>query len=258
MLATINSMVLTYRGSFSLSATAALAILAIVSSSTICAGAEVSSPVKRIQSLFSESKEKYEANKTDFDAVCQFARAAFDWADYCRDSDRADIANEGIAASRQAIGLKGSAVQGHYYLALNLGQLARTKSLGALRIVKEMEIEFKRAIEIEGGFDYAGPHRSLGILYVEAPGWPTSIGNKTKGRDTLAKAVQLHPEFPDNQISFAEALLKTGDKKTVAAKIPEMQRLIETARKILTGDAWTQSWIDWDKRWQQVRSLVRD
>jgi len=28
----------------------------------------------------------------------------------------------------------------HYYLAMNLGQLARTKSVGALKLVKQMEV----------------------------------------------------------------------------------------------------------------------
>ena len=48
-------------------------------------------------------------------------------------------------------------VAGHYYLAMNLGQLARTEMIGALKIVKEMENEFEIAADIDPRFDHAGP-----------------------------------------------------------------------------------------------------
>ncbi len=71
----------------------------------------------------------------------------------------------------------------HYYLAMNLGQLARTEFLGALKLVREMEREFKTAAELDAQFDFAGPERSLGLLYRDAPGWPVSIGSKRKARE---------------------------------------------------------------------------
>lgn len=44
---------------------------------------------------------------------------------------------------------------GHYYLGMNLGQLARTKLLGALKLVDEMEREFKAAVALDERFDHA-------------------------------------------------------------------------------------------------------
>jgi hypothetical protein len=95
------------------------------------------------------------------------------------------------------------------------------------------------------------------MLYAEAPGWPASIGNRAKGRDTLQKAVDFHPEFPDNQISLAEAWLKAGNRKGLVARIPEMQKQIDAARKLFTGSEWTSSWTDWDKRWQEVKQALK-
>ena len=51
-------------------------------------------------------------------------------------SQREEIATEGIDACRQLIAANTNSVPGHYYLAMNLGQLAQTKSLGALKIVR--------------------------------------------------------------------------------------------------------------------------
>ena len=83
-----------------------------------------------------------ETNNPEF--TRQFARACFDWADYVTtDAKRAAIASEGIAASLKLLAASSNSVPGHYYLAMNLGQLARTKSLGALKIVGQMEEEFK-------------------------------------------------------------------------------------------------------------------
>src|SRR5207248_6916974 len=107
---------------------------------------------------------------------------------------RAEIAEQGIAAARQGIERAPRLAAPHYYLALNLGQLARTKKLGALRLVDEMEAELKAAIALDPKFDYAGPHRSLGLLYADAPGWPTSIGNHSKARQHLHTAIELSPE----------------------------------------------------------------
>src|SRR5947208_15493408 len=109
--------------------------------------------------------------------------ACFDWADLVEsNSHRAEIAEQGISAARQALKLEPKMGAAHYYLGLNLGQLARTKKIGALKLVGEMEREFLAAIDLDPKFDFAGAHRSLGLLYLDAPGWPASIGNRTKAR----------------------------------------------------------------------------
>ena len=42
----------------------------------------------------------------------------------------------------------------------------------------------------------------------------------------MQKAVELHPEFPDNQITLAEAYLKAGDLKTLRQKLDGMEKQI--------------------------------
>jgi tetratricopeptide (TPR) repeat protein len=136
--------------------------------------------------------------------------------------------------------------------------LARTKKIGALKLVTEMEAEFLAAIESDEKFDFAGAHRSLGLLYLDAPGWPTSIGNRSKARLHLRKAVELSSDYPDNWLSLLEAYLKWGERNTVQSQLAATQEMLQHARKTLTGEKWALSWQDWDRRWDKIKAKVTE
>jgi tetratricopeptide (TPR) repeat protein len=160
------------------------------------------------------------------------------------------VANEGIAACRRAIDLVPGAAPAHYYLALNLGQLARTRNLSALGIISEMRRELETARQLDRAYDYAGPDRTLGLLYLGAPGWPLSFGSNRKAREHLQRAVNLSPDYPENRLALLEACLKWDDKKGVASELRSIASLLPQARKTLSGAEWTQAWADWSRRWQ--------
>lgn len=108
------------------------------------------------------ARQRFQATPDNAEAAVQLGRACFDAADAAASAgQRAQYAQEGIDACRKIITLNPKLVQGHYYLALNLGQLARTKSIGALKLVNQMETTLKHAIELDPAFDYAGPHRAI-------------------------------------------------------------------------------------------------
>lgn len=215
------------------------------------------SPSRRVHRLYAESKESWQRNPTNTGAATTFARACFDWADFATtDAKRAAIAEEGIAACRRAIKLEPKSAPAHLYLGMNLGQVARTKLLSALGILDEMEAVWKKAIELDPKFDHAGAHRSLGLLYLDAPGWPTSIGNKKKARQHLEKAVELHPEYPGNRLCLLEAQLKWGETKAVRAQVSAVEAVLQAARANLAGEKWALDWREWDERWQRIKSRV--
>src|SRR2546425_10864283 len=98
---------------------------------------------RRAKKIFDESHARYHYDTNNVEAAWQFARACFDLADFkTRNSERADIAQQGIAAARQALARESNSAPAHYYLGMNLAQLAQTKMLGALKIVNQMEREF--------------------------------------------------------------------------------------------------------------------
>jgi tetratricopeptide (TPR) repeat protein len=213
------------------------------------------SPSERAYQVCVKARQTYSQNEANTTNALDLARAIFEYAEFAgTDSERADLAQEGIAVARKATELDGQSAEAHYYLAMNLGQLARTKSLGALKIVREMEREFLRAIEIDPRVDYAGPERSLGELYLEAPGSPTSIGSKSKARMRLENAVKLAPEFPDNHLLLMQAYLKTKDKNALEKEMDHYRKdVIIKAKKTFTGEKWQAAWQDWQKRWTELQ-----
>ena len=208
---------------------------------------------RRILENYRTAKSNYLANASSEKAAATYGEACFDWADLARtDSARAAVAEEGIAAMRETLLSQPRSAAAHYWLGLNLGQLARTKTLGALPIVREMEKVFKASIAADPKFNHAGAHRSLGLLYLEAPGWPTSIGSNSKARQHLEKAVELAPNHPENHLCLMEAYVKWNDRDDLTRAITRYRDVRPQAKEKYSGEQWTQSWNDWDKRWGAI------
>jgi tetratricopeptide (TPR) repeat protein len=222
-------------------------------------GPAAEAPAARAERSFREARQRCRHDPEGAEAAWQFARACFDWAEFAtNDAQRADLAQRGIDTCRQALERDANVGATHHYLALNLGQFARTKSVGALKLVNEMEVEFQRAIELHSDLDFAGPHRALGTLYRDAPGWPTSVGNRSKARLHLQKAVELSPDYPDNRLTLLESQLKWGERKSVLADVPAVEVVLADARKKFTGDEWAANWEEWDDRWLKIKKKASD
>lgn len=207
------------------------------------------SEAARVGRLFVLAREEHVASPTNATAAWQFGRACFDRAEFAtNNTERALLAESGITACQRALALKPDAAGAHYYLAMNRGQLARTKTLGALKLVDEMEAGFATVRRLDEHFDFAGPDRNLGLLYFEAPGWPTSIGSRTKARHHLRRAVELAPAHPENRLCLLEACLTWGDRNGAQRELKALTELWPNARMNLTGEAWAAAWVDWERR----------
>jgi hypothetical protein len=204
---------------------------------------------KQAEQAYQAARTQLLADSNNPEAAWEFARTSYDWADFAHNnSDRAEVAEAAIKISRRMLATKTNATVGRYYLAMNLGQLARTKTIGALKLVEEMETEFDAVLAADAKLDYAGADRNLGLLYLDSPGWPLSIGNKGKARQHLEAAVKLAPEYPENQINLIEAELKWGDKKGAVQQLKALAKLWPTAKTNFAGPKWESSWADWAKR----------
>jgi tetratricopeptide (TPR) repeat protein len=232
------------------------ALLAVIG---VCLAAGAADEIKskfarRAEQKYLEARKQVRSKTNDVETTWQFGRACFDWAEFSRDDDqREQLANEGISACRQVVAKVPKSAAGHYYLAMNLGQLARTKTFGALKLVPEMEKEFKAARELDEKFDYAGPDRNLGSLYLDAPGWPASIGSKSKARRHLQRAVEIAGHYPDNRLRLLEAYLGWGEAVDLERERKALAELWEKAKKEFPGEAWEESWLNWERRWKTIR-----
>ena len=211
----------------------------------------------RAEAAFQQTQKQFQSNTNDLTAAWEFARSCFDLADFAtNDAERAAIARQGIAACRDAIARESNSAAAHYYLGQNLGQLARAETLGALRLVRQMEREFKTASRLDGVFDYAGPERSLGLLYRDAPGWPASIGSRRKALEWLKHAEELAPAYPENHLNLLESYLQWHEPADARQELEQLDALWPAARQKLTGPAWEQSWADWTARRDQARERL--
>jgi tetratricopeptide (TPR) repeat protein len=198
---------------------------------------------------FHRAQAQFQSDAGNPTNAWQFARACYDFADFAtNDAERAMIAVQGIAACRQLTASEPKSAPGHYYLAMNLGQLARTELLGALKLVTEMEREFKTVADLDAQFDFAGPERNLGLLYRDAPGWPASIGSKHKAKNYLQQAEKLAPDYPENHLNLAESYLQWQDNDAAKKELGALDALWPKAQTNFTGTAWEQSWDDWSTR----------
>jgi hypothetical protein len=224
---------------------------------SMASAAEEHDFVAEAEAAYRAAQAVYSTNQS-LEAGIAAARTAFDYADLAPNDDiRERVANNGIAIARAAIAKNTNSAAAHYYLALDIGQLARTKMLGALKLLTEMERELKIVIQLDPKFDYAGGYRTLGVLYLEAPGWPTSVGSKSKARLNLEKAVELAPESPENHLCLLEALVKWKEWKLATDRLAEYQAMLPKAKEKFTGADWAYEWHDWAKREQAIQSKIQ-
>jgi tetratricopeptide (TPR) repeat protein len=213
----------------------------------------------RAKAEFSRAQSHYQSDTNDVKAAWEFARAGYNFADYISNSaEHAAVARQAIAAGRQAIALEPDSAPAHYYLGLSLGQLARTETLAALTLVREMEQEFKTAARLDGHFDYAGPERYLGILYRDAPGWPVSIGSRNAAREWLELADRLAAEYPENHLNLVESHLQWHERDDARRELEALDALWPSARTNLVGPAWDRSWADWSARREAARKRLAE
>jgi hypothetical protein len=211
----------------------------------------------RAEKEFFRAQKEFAAHPGDAVIAWQFGRASFDHAEFAtNETQRAALAQTGIAACRQSLARDPKSSPAHYYLAMDFGQLAEAEapSIAAYKLVREIEREFKAADELDEKFDFAGPPRCLGLLYRDAPIWPISIGSKHKAREFLDHAAALAPDFPENQLNLAESHLRWHQPVEVEKALKKLDALWPSAQTNLVGEVWAKSWDEWTVRRAAVKA----
>jgi len=212
-----------------------------------------------------QAEREYVARRADHASAptnaafaCVFARTCFERAEFSTNAtERAALAEQGIKACREVIKRNSNSAPARLYLAMNLGQLARTRRLSALPIVDEMELQFQAARRLSEHLDHAAPDRYLGLLYREAPAL-VSVGDRVKARRHLLRAVELAPSFPANRLNLLESYVLWNEKPEARLQLKRLEALLPVARTNLTGANWAGSWADWDQRTARARQALQD
>jgi hypothetical protein len=239
----------------------ALVLLSFLSGTALADNAQVDDAQFRAfaqhdQAAYHQARDQYHAQPNNPVLAWQFGRTCYDWADWATTkSDRAAIAQEGIAACQHSLTITNSA-GAHYYLALNAGQLAQAQMLRGLKLVREMAREFSTTADMNPHLDYAGAARGLGLLYRDTPGWPVSLGSRAKARKCLEDAAKLAPNDPENILNLAETDLKWNERTGAKKQLDALDDLWPKAKKNLTGPGWEHDWSDWSRRRDSLRQKL--
>jgi tetratricopeptide (TPR) repeat protein len=238
-------------------ATRCLLLLALILPAIFCQASSVyKSANDRAAAEYAEMRQKAATNRVNVEILWQFAKACFERGEFATNkTERALFAEQGIEIAERAVRLQSNSAPAVYYLGMNLGQLARTKSLGALRLVDRMVDLFTRSARLDPRFDYAGSDRNLGLLFRDAP-VIGSVGDRRQSRLHLERAVRLQPDYPDNRLTLAESYLKWGDHHAARRELAELDKLWPKARTEFAGENWALSWVDWNKRLGEVREKL--
>jgi hypothetical protein len=158
------------------------------------------------------------ADAQRFDVLWRGAHVCAWLADDSADKERrAGYARRGIEWAKAAVQVDPKRVEGQYYLGINLGLEAQTKTLGGRDMVPQVAKAASEAAALDEKFDHAGPLRLLGALYANAPLWPASIGDIDEGLKHLSRAVELAGHYPLNHLLYGQALV-------IGHKYPEAER----------------------------------
>ena len=212
----------------------------------------------RARKAYLEARDKHLESPKNVQLAWRFGCACFDVADFStNNSERGDFAEQGIAACNAAIVADRNSAAAHYYLGMNLGQLAQTRGVSALKLVDQMEAEFKLARQLDEKLDFGGPDRNLGLLYRDAPSW-ISVGSRGRATKHLLRAAELAPDYPENPLNLLESYVKWSDRNGIKRQLKTVEDLWPLARKQLTGIQWELSWTNWDDRLQQVKKKINE
>jgi len=160
---------------------------------------------------------------------------------------QARLSDEGIGYAQRATFVDSDRKEGYYYPALCYAMRADATPSNGLSLVPLMVKALKKADEpVGGGLDHSGPDRVLGQIYLNAPPWPTSVGDVEEAIDKLEDACDQNPEFPENHLALAEAYIKTRKYREARKHLervlkaepapdwaPELPRLKAKAAKLL-------------------------
>lgn len=208
---------------------------------------------QEVQAALASARSAYSNEPASGDLAWKLGRAYFDAGEFATSKrERADLAELGMAACKRAVELQSNSAPAHYYWGLNLGQLARTRGISALRLVVQMRNHFQAALQLDEKFDNAGSHRNLGYLFRDAPSWG-SIGDRAKAKYHLQKAVELATDFPENWLALLEGRIQWGEKDLARQELERLQRLWPDAKARLTGPVWEVAWDDWERQLANVR-----
>lgn len=161
--------------------------------------------------------------------------------------EKATYARSGLAAAKAAARDPAvSAEEAAYYHGVHFGLMLQAEGMTAVGRLPELVALFEKAAA-SPSLDWGGPHRALGMLYLRAPAWPTSVGDLEQALENFETVTRAHPKFPLNQIGYAEALLEDG-------RVDEAGACLARAEESLASGRWGAFHAFWERDLEKLKA----
>ncbi len=148
----------------------------------------------------------------DYGTLWQAARVTA-WLGEYGSTERERHVRNGITYVNTALKLQPEGVEARFYHGVLGGLLGDLDNRYGLDAVRQIESRMTGLIEQGADIAHGGPQRVYGVLLLRAPGPPASIGSLRNARKQLEAAVEIAPEWPENQLYLAEWELAWADDK---------------------------------------------
>ncbi|MCB9730731.1 MAG: hypothetical protein H6746_19830 [Deltaproteobacteria bacterium] len=170
-----------------------------------------------------------------YEVLWRLSRDAHTMADLLTvPSQKETYARRGRKYGEQATQQEGSRVEGWYYTAVNIARVAEATSQASE--LGEVVKLAQKAADIDASYDEAAPLRLLGKVYMVAPEWPTSVGDRDKAVEVLKRAVALSAT-PLNRLFLGEALYHAEEHE---AAVGQLRRALKDGE----GGGLEARWVD--------------
>ena len=166
----------------------------------------------KAQEVFERALETEPENS---ELLWRLAKVQLRIGDEALEEEKLDIYRKGEEYAERAIELDPQSPDAHYWYASLLGRIGQTRGvLQSLFMVSPMQEALEQVLEIDP--QYAGAYYVLSMLYMEAPGWPLSIGDLDQSLEYALKSVEMEPDNLDHNYNLVEVYLEKN--KTVEAE----------------------------------------
>ncbi|MCF6228348.1 MAG: hypothetical protein L3J82_06755 [Planctomycetes bacterium] len=165
-----------------------------------------------------QAEEKYreaiKINNTEPDTLVAAARVNAWLAEFLADdAEQEKYAKAGLLLTNTALKIDSSNVDARFFRGVLAGFLAEANNSYGLDAVKKIEQDMTALIDEEAWTEHAGPLRVYGALLMRTPSPPTSIGSLRKAKKYLVRAIEVDPQWPENQLYMAELEFELADEK---------------------------------------------
>ncbi|UCF36738.1 MAG: hypothetical protein JSU96_18305 [Acidobacteriota bacterium] len=161
------------------------------------------------------------------------------WATHHGSGDwKSSLARELIVLCNTAVEEHPERVEGYYFRAISIGLFAQENKLYGRDAMQEFRADAQKAIEIDPRYDFGGPHRVLGALYLRAPGPPAGIGSTQRAYRQLLIAHEISPDYPENLLFLGEVCLRLNRPEESRSYLAPLQEAIPRYGDEADRDDW--------------------